>query len=239
LNKREGAVLGLIPARGGSKGLPLKNLRPLFGKPLIVWAVESALACFSLDSVWVSTDSDAIARAASAAGAEVPFIRPTELALDSTPMMPVMQHATDNFESFTGRPLEALVLLDPTSPMRLVEDVEAAISLFFSNGGCDAVVSGCEARRHPHFNLVGIRGDYVELASSDGVKPTRRQDCPTAWDLDTTVWVYSRQALAEGIRIPERTRFQQIPRDRSWDVDNEADLRIVECLMRSHRDVGR
>ena len=217
--------------------MPLKNLRPLLGKPLIVWAVESALGCFSLDSVWVSTDSEAIASAARAAGAEVPFIRPTELALDSTPMMPVMQHAADNFESSVGRPLEALVLLDPTSPMRSVEDVEAAVSLFFSNGGCYAVVSGCEARKHPLFNMVGIRGDYVELASSDGINPTRRQDCPAAWDLDTTVWVYSRRALTEGIRIPERTRFQQIPRDRSWDVDSEADLRIVECLMRSSRDV--
>jgi CMP-N-acetylneuraminic acid synthetase len=215
----------------------LKNLRPLLGKPLIVWTVESALASFSLDSVWVSTDSEAIARVAAAAGAQIPFIRPTDLALDSTPMMPVMQHAADNFESSAGRPLGALVLLDPTSPMRAVEDVEAAVSLFFSDGGCDAVVSGCEARKHPLFNMVTARGDYVELAPSDGAEPTRRQDCPAAWDLDTTVWVYSRHALKKGIRIPERTRFQPIPRDRSWDIDSEADLRIVECLMRSRKDV--
>jgi CMP-N,N'-diacetyllegionaminic acid synthase len=239
LKERDGAVLGLIPARGGSKGLPLKNLRPLLGKPLIVWTVESALACFSLDSVWVSTDSQAIADVAAAAGAQIPFTRPAELALDSTPMMRVMQHAAANFESLAGRSLDALVLLDPTSPMREVEDVEAAVSLFFSNGGCDAVVSGCEARKHPLFNMVEVRGDYVELASSDGPQPTRRQDCPPAWDLDTTVWIYSRHALTAGIRIPHRTRFHPVPRDRSWDIDSEADLRIVECLMRSRRDVRR
>jgi CMP-N,N'-diacetyllegionaminic acid synthase len=225
-------LLGLVPARAGSKGLPGKNGLQLAGKTLIARAAEIALACPRLDRTIISTDSPDLARLATEAGIEAPFIRPAELATDTAPTMPVIQHAVSFCEETSSEPVTAVVLLDPTAALRSVADVNGAIDLFFEGEGCDAVVSGSEARRHPAFTMVtGDRG-RIRLLEERDVEVTRRQALEPAWDLDATVWIYSRRAIEEGTRLPKRTRLFEVSRLRSWDIDTMEDLSIMECLLR-------
>ncbi len=192
-------ILGLVPARGGSKGVPGKNLRLVDGQPLVVRTIGCGLACPSIDRLIVSTDSEEIAEVAKAAGAEVPFMRPFELAGDTTPMMPVMQHALRTSEELYGTTVDAVALLHPTGPLRAVEDVEGAIRMF-RESECDAVVSGHEALRSPYFTAVESSGEYVRLCKSAEPPPGRRQDCPEVFDLNAVMWVHSRKTLAEESR---------------------------------------
>lgn len=226
-------ILGLIPARGGSKGIKKKNIRPLLGRPLISYTIECALACSLIDKVIVSTDDPEIAEIAKKWEAEVPFIRPSELAKDNTPMLPVMQHALETVESLYQERVDILILLDPTSPLRKVKDIEEAFSIYNEDKTCQAVVSGREAHRNPYFNMLQLENDYVHLLIEPDKEIGRRQDCPPVFDLDTTVWIYSRAALMDiGQRIPPRTRFYRVPEARSYHIDTEFDLKIVESLIR-------
>ncbi len=226
-------TLGLIPARGGSKGVPGKNLRPVAGQPLIARAIACGLACPSLDKVVVSTDSQQIAAVAREHGAEVPFMRPAELAGDTAPMLPVMQHAIAACEEHYGATVAVLVLLDCTAPLRRVEDVERALELLASPE-CDAVVSGSPSHRSPYFNMVRQDGGYVELFASLPGEVGRRQDAPPVFDLNTVVWAYKRRALMEeAARLPRRTRLYQVPRERALDLDSELDFKVLEALLAS------
>jgi len=228
---REKIILGLIPARGGSKGVPGKNIRLVGKKPLIVHAVECGISCPSIDRLVVSTDSKTIAEIAESAGAEVPFLRPQELAKDSTPMLPVLKHAIEMIEQISGGIVDLLVLLDPTGPLRTVGDVEAAIQLIREHG-CDAVISGHPAHRNPYFNMVMQEGNYVSLVLEADSAIGRRQDAPKVYDLNTVVWVYTRSAVMKiGERIPRRTRLYLVPAERSVDLDSERDFEYLEMLM--------
>lgn len=227
----QGLILGLIPARGGSKGVPGKNLRPVAGRPLIARAIACGLSCPSLDKVVVSTDSQAIAVVAQEHGAEVPFMRPVELASDTAAMLPVMQHAVTACEAHYGVAVAVLVLLDCTAPLRRVEDVEAALKLLAAPD-CDAVVSGSPAQRSPYFNMVRPREGYVELFAPLPGGVGRRQDAPPVWDLNTVVWAYKRAALMEeAARLPQRTRLYEVPRERALDLDSELDFQMLEALL--------
>ena len=224
-------VLGVIPARGGSKGVPGKNIRPVLGKPLIAYSIGCGLQCPSIDHVIVTTDSHEIADIGRKWGADVPFMRPAELSGDTVPMLPVLQHAVAETEGYYRKTLEILVLLDPTGPLRTVEDVEGCIKLF-RDSDCDAVVSGNTARRSPYFNMVMRPDSYICLAIPSPEPIGRRQDCPQVYDLNTVVWVYSREALMEKkARIPERTLLYLVPSERAIDIDTELDFEILEFLM--------
>ena len=226
-----GLTIAVVPARAGSKGVKNKNLLPVMGRPLLAHSIECGLACPSVDHVVLSTDTDEIARVGLEWGAEVPFLRPAELARDTSPMLPVMQHAVTACEESYGMPIETLVLLHPTSPLRTVEDVECCISLLRS-GDCDAVISARPGRRNPYFNMVVQAGPYVRLAIPSETPIGRRQDAPPVYDLDTSVWVYSRAALMEQhARIPDRTKLYVIPEERSIDLDTELDFEILESML--------
>ena len=223
-------ILGLVPARGGSKGVPGKNIRKVSGKPLIAYAIECGLKCPSIDHVIVSTDNKMIADIAEEFGAEVPFMRPSEIASDIAPMLPVMQHAIVNSEKFYGSMVDYLVLLDPTGPLRVVDDIENCIKLCRETG-CDAVISGSTAHRNPYFNMVRENGGYVHLVCLSGESIGRRQDAPLVYDLNTVVWVYTRNALIDKkARIPEKTRLYLVPSERAIDIDTEFDFQILEFL---------
>ena len=233
-----GMVLGLIPARGGSKSIKKKNIRHLLGKPLISYTIECALACSFIDKAVVSTDDPEIADISKESGAEVPFIRPPELAMDDTPMLPVMQHAIETVEAIYREKVNILILLDPTSPLRRVKDIEEALSLFHHDDACQAVVSGCKAHRSPYFNMVRLEDGFVQILIHTDKDIGRRQDCPSAYDLDTTVWIYSREAIMDiRKRIPPRTRLYIVPEERSIHIDTELDFMIVEFLMRESSKV--
>ncbi len=233
-------ILGVIPARGGSKGVPGKNLRNVAGKPLVAHAIECSALCASLDKVIVSTDSTEIAQVAEAAGASVPFIRPADLADDNSPMIKVLRHALLAIEQVEETQVEAVVLIDPTAPLRKVSDIEGAIALF-QEQSCDAVVSTNLAARNPYFNMVEEKGGYARLVKGSKKKEIiRRQDCPLVYDLNTVVWVFSRWTVLEcGERIPPRTVIFEIPAERAVDLDTEEDFRYLSFLMDSHRVEAR
>ena len=224
-------ILGVIPARGGSKGVPGKNIRTVLGKPLIAYAIECSLKCPSIDHLIVTTDSEQIAGIARKCGADVPFIRPAELAEDKTPMLPVLQHAVTATEEYYQKTVEALVLLHPTGPLRTVDDVEGCLKLF-KDSDCDAVISGNTSNRSPYFTMVMPNNGYIRLVVPSSEPIGRRQDSPPIYDLNSVVWVYSRKALMEEcVRIPERTLLYVVPSERAIDIDTEFDFKILEFLM--------
>lgn len=224
-------VLGVIPARGGSKGIVKKNIRKIAGKPLISYAIECGLKCPSIDHLIVSTDDDEIAQVARENGADVPFIRPAELAEDTTPMLPVLSHSLIEAEKIFNEEYDALVLLDPTGPLRTVEDVEGCIELFYKLK-YDAVVSGNVAHRNPYFNMVVKEHGRVQLAINGDQSVFRRQDAPQVYDLNTVVWVYSRKTVMAEERMPDNTGLFIIPEERSIDIDTEQDIELLEYILK-------
>ena len=182
-------VLGLIPARGGSKGVPGKNIRPLCGKPLLQYTAEAALAARHLSRVILSTDDEEIARVGERCGLQVPFLRPAQLAQDQTPMLPVVQHALTWLES-CGERLSAVCLLQPTNPLRRSEDIDGCIELFVREGA-DAVVTVLPVphKHNPHW--VYFRSDEGTLQISTGeIEPIpSRQLLPAAYHREGSVYV--------------------------------------------------
>lgn len=226
-------ILGVIPARGGSAGVPRKNLRLVGGKPLITHAIENGLACKRIDKLMVSTDSEEIAKVAKSAGAWVPFIRPSHLAQNDSPMLPVLEHALLEVELTQRTRIVAVVLIDPTAPLRRVQDLDQAIALF-ERESPDAVISGAPAKRNPYFNMVEEKDGFFRLVKKSSTEVTRRQDCPKVYDLNTVVWIFSREAIIEiRERIPPKTLVFEVPEARAVDLDTEEDFKHLESLRRS------
>lgn len=225
-------VVALICARGGSKGLPGKNIRPLAGKPLIVWAIEQAKSVMRVRRVIVSTDSGEIAAVARAAGAEVPFIRPSELAQDTSPEWLVWRHALAHMKQQEGGYPDALLVVPVTAPLRAVEDLERCLDEY-QKGGADVIITVSDAHRSPYFNMVKARPDgYVGLVIPPENVVSRRQDVPVVYDMTTVGYVaspdfvMSRNGMFEG-----KVRQIRVPAERALDIDTLLDFRIAECLM--------
>jgi len=224
------ATICTICARGGSVGVPRKNIRTLGGKPLIGWTIEQAAAASSIDGVYVSTDDDQIARVATDFGAIVPYRRPDHLAGSSAAKMPVIVHLVEHLES-QGVEIERVVDLDPTSPLRTVDDIEHAVELL--DDDTDAVITGYPADKNPYFNMVEDRpGGGVGLVIASDV--TSRQEAPTVYAMNASIYVWHRRSLTKGL-WDGRTRLYEMPRERSIDIDSELDFRIVELLMAEGR----
>lgn len=225
-------AVGFIFARGGSKGLPGKNIRHLAGKPLIAWAIENARAVKRLSRVIVSTDSEAIAEVARNHGAEVPFLRPAELARDDSPEWLAWRHALTYLKDMEGALPEATVSIPTTAPLRLPVDIENCLDEY-AKGGADMVITVTEAHRNPYFNMVkvlpGGAADLV-IPSEGGVM--RRQDAPLVYDMTTVAYVarpgfvMSSKGAFEG-----RVRAVQVPVERAIDIDTLLDFEIAEFLM--------
>ena len=222
-------VLGLIPARSGSKGIPKKNIKPFCGRPLIKYAIDVGLKCKFIDMTVVSSDSDEILDVARKCDTKVGWInRPDYISQDDTPMIHVLRHAVERDED-----VDAVVLIDPTNPLRTVEDMEGAWKLFNWEEDCGLVVSGCKAKYHPSFNLAYLdMSKYVKIWKPLIQESGCRQMCIPAYQLDTTVWIYSREAIEQGKRIPERTRLYLVPPERSASIDTQLDWEIAEYLYR-------
>ena len=225
-------ILGVIPARGGSTGVPRKNLRLVSGKPLIAHAIENGRACKRIDKLMVSTDSEEIAKVAESAGAWVPFIRPFHLAQNDSPMLAVLEHALLEVELTQRTKISAVVLIDPTAPLRMVQDLDQAIALF-ERESPDAVISGTPAKRNPYFNMVEENNGFFRLVKKSNTEITRRQDCPKVYDLNTVVWIFSREAIIEiRERIPPKTLVFEVPEARAIDLDTEQDFKRLESVRR-------
>ena len=229
-------VLCVIGARGGSKGVPSKNIRPLLDKPLIVWSIEQALACARIDRLVVSTDSAEIAEVATKAGAEVPFMRPPELANDCAGKFQVWQHALSACEASFSESYDVFVDLDCTNPLRDVDDITAAIQQFRSgrSRGVDAVISVCEARKNPYFTLFEAdeRG-WFRMSKTTGKTVLRRQDQPEVYEHVASIYVLHPTYLRNANHLLDgHTEGYNIGQYKSFDLDSELDFFIIEALMR-------
>jgi N-acylneuraminate cytidylyltransferase len=225
-------VVAAVFARGGSKGVPRKNIRMLRGKPLIAHAIDVARASSLVTRVVVSTEDPEIARVAAQYGAEIPFMRPAALAQDDSPEWLAWQHAIRELQADAGPRIDAFVSVPPTSPLRSVEDLNACIRLFLA-GGTDVVVTVRPAERSPYFNMVTIDAQgYARLVIDPGRAMHRRQDAPTVYDMTTVAYVARPEfVLTAGSMFEGRVKAVVVPAERALDIDNELDFRIAECLM--------
>ena len=232
------ATLCVISARGGSLGLPNKNIRLLLGKPLITWSIEHALATPEIDRVVVSTDSEEIARIARDAGAETPFLRPKHLATSEVGKWDVFKHALESCENYYGENYEFYVDLDCTNPLRDVGDISASIALFRERQkeGVESIFSICPSRKNPYFNL--LESDHVGALKISKVLPNtivRRQDAPAVYEHVASIYVLAPKYIRRVNYLLEgHTEGYDIGCEKSLDIDSEFDFTLVEFLMKKH-----
>lgn len=220
-------ICGVIPARGGSKGVPRKNIRLFAGKPLIAHTIEAARLAPCLDRVIVSTEDEEIAEIARVHGAEVPFLRPVELSGDDIPTLPVLQHAARWLEKSLGRQLSAVVTLQPTSPLRRANHIDKAVQRW-RESGADAVATVCLSEHHPYW-MGTLNGDQFVPLLQDPETYRSRQSLPQVYRLNGAVYVTARRALLEHDRIlGTDTRVVVMTHDESLDIDTTRDFAIGE-----------
>lgn len=220
-----------ILARGGSKGVPGKNVRLLAGKPLIAHSIEQARASGLFDVIAVSSDDDAILSAGQEAGADMTVVRPPEMASDKAAKLPAIRHCVERVEEALGRAADLIVDLQPTSPLRLPEDIRGAVDLL-ETSGADNVITGSPAKCSPYFNLVEERADgTVGLSKPTDPPIVRRQDAPRTFDMNGSIYAWRREVLMSdaGLFLPG-TRLFEMPEERSADIDTELDFAFVEFL---------
>lgn len=218
-----------ICARGGSTGVPGKNIRPLCGKPLIAWTIEQALASGLADRVLVSTDSPEIAAVARSFGAEVPFLRPAELATATAGKLPVILHLVE-WAAATLGPISRIIDLDPTSPLRDIADIHACNDLLDDDTGL--VITGYESDKNPYFNMVEQKADgSIERVCPPAVEVLGRQGAPKVYAMNGSVYAWHRHSLKPSLWAAGRIRLHLMPRERSIDIDHPVDFDMVELLM--------
>jgi CMP-N,N'-diacetyllegionaminic acid synthase len=223
-------LLAVIPARGGSVGVPRKNVRNLCGKPLIAYTIEAARQACSIEKFVVSTEDEAIAEAARSLGATVPFLRPQAIATDNTPAIDVALHALSKMPSF-----DWLLLLQPTSPLRTAADIEGIVQLCRERGASSAV-SVCETAQHPQWMY---RCDSVQrlVPFSDVTPSARRQDLPPVYALNGALYLARADWLQrERSFIGSDTLAYIMPAERSVDIDTPLDWEWAEFLLERNRD---
>jgi N-acylneuraminate cytidylyltransferase/CMP-N,N'-diacetyllegionaminic acid synthase len=225
-----------ICARGGSKGVKDKNLRPLLGKPLLAYSIEQAKASGLFAAIAVSSDSDLILETAREWGADHLIKRPDELATDQAAKLPVIQHCAAEVERLQNQAFDTIVDLDATSPLRSVEDICAAVSLL-EEGAAMNVITAMPARRSPYFNLVELNAaGYVELSKPLANPVVRRQDAPKCFDMNASIYAWKRSVLFGSKSIfTMGTKLYVMPEERSIDIDSELDFAFVEFI-RAHSE---
>ena len=232
-------VLGIITARGGSKGIPGKNLKLLAGKPLLAYTVDTARRSGALDRVILSTEDEAIAKVGRDLGCDVPFMRPLDLAHDDTPHLPVIQHATHWMQERINYQPDAVMILQPTSPLRTGEDIAASIELL-ARSGADSVLSVNEIPVHAH-PMRALRldpaGNAVLFVSGDPVRTriNRRQDLPQAWVMNGAIYACRTSVLfdAEPSLYGDRVVAYRMPPERSISIDDLEDWAAAERALSS------
>jgi CMP-N,N'-diacetyllegionaminic acid synthase len=227
------SIIGLIPARGGSKGIPRKNLKLIAGKPLIAWTIETALQSDNLSRVIVSTEDREIAQIAQSYGAEVPFMRPVELAQDESSSVSVAVHAIQWLQRNEGFDQEYLALLQPTSPLRKVSDIDDTIELAYDKSA-DAATTIVETHAHPYLvRRIAENGILEEFINCDISYP-RRQSLPPAYFLNGAVYVNRCSSLLSGKTFyPKKIYGHIMPQERSMQVDSYFDLYLVDLILRN------
>jgi CMP-N-acetylneuraminic acid synthetase len=221
--------LGLIPARGGSKRIPEKNLKALAGKPLIVHTIDAALGSSSLWKVIVSTEDSGIARIAKGAGAEVPFMRPKHLAKDDSPMLDVIKHAMEYYNT-EGMTPTAVVILQPTSPLRTSHDIDESVSLFQESGADTLVSVRGNTLKLTTFAYPKSEGDELWLKKPENATPSE------AFQINGAIYIASvKSIISTGSFYGEKIIGHRMPAERSVDIDTDDDWTLAEKLLEGAR----
>ncbi len=225
-----------VCARGGSKGVPNKNIRPLLGKPLLIHSLDQTRESGLFNCIVVSSDSNEILQLAEEWGVDHAIERPEELATDFAPKLPVIQHCFQTAETLSGMTFDTAVDLDATSPLRNQADLKGVVDLLESHDSTTNVITGAPARRSPYFNLIEL--DESGRVHLSGKRPgamktiVRRQDAPPCFDLNASIYAWWRDSLLKARHvIQSSTRLYVMPEERSVDIDSELDFRWVEFLM--------
>lgn len=223
-------IIAIIPARGGSKGLPGKNIKELNGKPLIAYSIEAALNSNVFDKVIVSTDSEEIAEVSKKFGAEIPFLRPLELATDKADSMDTLIHAL-KFYSDIGENFDYIIKLQPTSPLRTAEDIKKAVNLIIEKNG-DAVISVSECKHHPLWtNTLNIDMKMNKFLK-DEVKGKNRQELDKYYELNGMIFLSKTKKLIDTRDwYGENSYAQVIDGNRAIDIDNIIDFKLAEIIL--------
>lgn len=227
--------MALIPARGGSKGLPGKNIRLLLGKPLISWSIEQALGSRYIDKVVVSTDSAKISAIARRYGAEVPFMRPKKLASDNAKSMDVILHAINFYES-QDYIFDIVVLLEPTSPLREIKDIDKAIEILMANQKAESIVGVAKLESaHPAF-LVKLKKGFLEPYLNKAYKVFRRQEVGKLYFFEGSLYIaYVESLKNKKTFYHNKTLGYIVPKWKSFEMDDYTDLIIIEAILRARR----
>lgn len=225
-------ILALIPARGGSKGLPRKNVLPLLGKPLIGWTIQAVKESKGIDRIVVSTDDKEIAEVCGDMGVPVPFLRPKELAEDETPMVDVVLHVLEYLKSSENYSPDYVALFQPTSPLRTALDINRAVKLLFSSNRADSVISLVEASEKPYWMRILSKEGFVKHFMEHAYKDFRRQDLPPVYIVNGAIYICKTTVLLEKRTFsPEKTVGYLMPKSRSVDIDDSDDFKIVEMIL--------
>ena len=225
-------ILGIIPARGGSKGLPGKNILPLLGKPLILWTIEQAFLSRHLDKIIVSTEDEEIAEIAKKNGAEVPFIRPVELATDHAKGIDVVIHAIDWFETNKNY-FDMFMLLQPTSPLRTSQDIDNAVGRLFLKKA-KGIVSVCEEEHPPLWtNVLPVDGCMKDFLKPE-ILNKNRQEIQVFYRINGAIYLaYCNYLKSQKSFFGKETYAYVMPRERSIDIDTDIDFKFAEFLLQS------
>jgi CMP-N-acetylneuraminic acid synthetase len=226
-------VLGIVTARGGSKGIPRKNIVPLLGKPLLAYTAEAALAAKRLTRTVLSTDDAEIARVGLACGLEMPFLRPPELARDDTPTIPVLQDVVRKLETM-GERYDAVFTLQPTAPLRRPEDINGAIDLL-ERTGADSVISFVDVgERHPaRMKFLTPEGQVIDPPFVEQYEGQRRQELSKLYLREGSIYLTRRDILMHHNSLQGRDcRAWVIPQERACNIDTPFDLFLAEQLLR-------
>jgi CMP-N,N'-diacetyllegionaminic acid synthase len=229
-------VLAIIPARGGSKGIPGKNFRPFAGLPLIAHTILFARLCPEIHRCIVSTDSPEIAAVAKEYGAEVPFIRPPELAQDDTPMWPVLRHALTQVEQQTHTSYSLLVLLDPTSPAREPSDITGAMQFLGQSPDADGIVGVSQPDFNPIWHCVVEREGWMADLIEDGSKFDRRQQVPAVYRINGSLYIWRTEFVRtqeNSWRQSGRHLMYETPEARAMSIDTLQEFQRAELLVQS------
>ena len=227
-------VIGVIPARGGSKGVPRKNIRPLAGIPLIAYTIRAALDCSLITDVVVSTDDPEIQSIALEYGAQAPFLRPAELATDTALAIPTLQHAVREMEGRRDRPYDYVAMLQPTTPLRTAEDLTNALSRLIESNA-DGIISVISVDNWHPMKMKRFIGDRMVDYEKPPVENPPRQSLPPVFMVNGALYATKREVFMErGSFQGEHCLGYIMPPERSVNIDGELDFVVAEHLLKNH-----
>ena len=232
---RQYKILCTICARGGSKGVKNKNIKPILGKPLIAYTIEQAKKSKLFEHIVISTDSDDIANIAKEYGAEVFFKRSAQMASDTAGKLDVIRDAFVRSEEYYSEKYDYLIDLDATAPLRVIDDILNSFTQFLENNN-DNLITAMPSRRSPYFNLVEVdKNGTVALSKTLDNSIVRRQDTPKSYDMNASIYIWKRDIIInENSLFLEKTGLYVMPEERSIDIDSPLDYKLVELIMKEN-----